>query len=306
MRFKFSVLLLFILFPLLLSSRETSAVLQAPFVSYLNARVNGSLVVLNWQDPSDTEDLTYEIHRYGEEITIENLEHTFMIAEVAPGIRTFTDKVPGDGPWWYAVLSRNNGRTINILIPWRNSLGTPVVLNTEKVSSDPEPEVSAVKSEIEKPLEISPLRPLPLPLLSLDTMPAKQDLSAEAAEALNNILGPDEGELWNQPEPVILPADYAEYSDGNDGPASVLKDVLDGPFAEKNWEEAETRLEQLSADPDTDEELKARILFYRGECQYFQYQLQDAFLSFLVSSDFYYRDSRKWMIRIYRELSPVP
>jgi len=302
MRFKFFCLSLFILFPIFLGSQESGSIIQAPFVSYLNAELNGSRVVLNWRDPADTENLIYEIHRYGEEITTDNLEQSELLAHVAPGIRSFTDSPPGEGPWWYAVISRKNGKTLKLLIPWRNSLGTAVALYTENSDKRPVTEAVAVAAEPDAQLDSAPVRPIPLPLLAMDSMPAKKALSEQAAAALKSILGPTEGELWEQAEAEILSVDYGS-DDGASG--SILKDILEGPFSRQEWSEAELELIQLSASLNLDKQMKARILFYKGECQYFQYRLQDAFLSFLVSSDCYYAESRRWMLRIYKDSTPV-
>jgi len=240
---------MFILTPFILGSQESSAINQPPFASYLSAQVNDSRVVLNWQDPSDTENLIYEVRRCSEEITEDNLEQSDFIANVAPGIRNFTDSPPGEGSWWYALISIKNGKTVKLVIPWRNSLGIPVNLNTETAEQIPEPEEVISKPELPELSHPAPIRPAPLPLLALDSMPLKRTLSLQAAAALNNILEPDEGELWVQAEPEILPVDLTR---GDEVSHSILKGILEGPFARKEWLEAETGLIELSASLELD------------------------------------------------------
>ncbi len=277
MRFKsFSILLLFLI-PHALSSQTGELNLHSPFISYLEAEVNASAVVLTWRDPADTENIIFEIRRYDREITVENLDSTELLAHVAPGIRTFTDNPDEHTSWWYAVISIRNDKAIKLIVPWRNTLGSPVTITPGEIQIDKSPVIPAA-------------------------LPQKMPLSDEAAAALLKILNPEQGKLWVAAESEILNADY---SDSSDKYQAVLDGILDGSFAREDWPAAEAELLELSAVENLPKELKARILFYKGECLYFQHKLQEAFLSFLLSSDYYYTESRRWMIRIYRELTPV-
>ncbi len=298
MRFKSFSLVLFLLIPHVLSSQAAGISLQSPFVSYLNAEVNGSSVVLTWRDPADTEGMVYEIHRYSRAITVENLNRTELVAHIAPGIRAFTDHPDEDTSWWYAIISIKDEKAINLIVPWRNALGIPVTIKPKD-----EIQINTAISAPNEPQRYNPpIRPAPLPFLEGRGFPDRTLLSAEAARALGNILSPETGELWVPAEREILKADY---TDAGDKSQVVLKGILEGSFARGDWPAAEAELLELSAIKNLPKDLKARILFYKGECRYFQYNLQGAFLSFLVSSDYYYKESRRWMIRIYRDLTPV-
>ena len=160
------------------------------------------------------------------------------------------------------------------------------------------------------------MRPAPLPLLRITRsfldgqpipeidgeLPERKRLPSSVISALAAVLGPMQGELWTEPAPVILDVDKGYSEDRLQG---NLRDILTGSFAEGEWELADSELFALSASNGIDGALKARIQFYRGQCQYFLNDPQSAFLSFLYASDYYYPASRKWMLVIYDDLTPV-
>ena len=363
--------------------------LQAPFISYLDAVTDNSMVILEWRDASETDNLIYEIHRYGEQITSSNLNETELIAHVSPGIRNYIDRPDAGMPWWYAVISVVNGKPVNIAIPWRNVLGSPVQLSeisreyTETAVLNLTAEVIdgtvAIKFQTEgegienqkiifriaenfdhavivgrssgkdvfiedQPLpgilwsyavvdsrlfdtgcpdwqekavislpvfisakdadfsDITPVKPLPFPEFESTPLREKRTLSPEAYSGLKVVLSPAEGRIWIPPEPEILTIEHALNSKSSQ---SSLKKIIDGPFSRGDWDEAESELFKLSAANGLEKNMKARIRFYTGECRYFQNNLEEAFLSFLVSSEVYYAESRRWMMRIYEDLTPV-
>ena len=368
--------------------------LHEPFVSHLSAELNGPEVILSWRDAPDSSDVVYEIHRYGEVITAGNLNDTQKMAVIAPGIRTYTDRPAEGKPWWYSVITVIDGEPVNLIIPWRNALGSPVTvfpgtedmlqaaqllslsaeingstvslnfnadrpgreisvfrstepMNTPeaidhavKVGSSqaqsgimkdsPLPgvtwyytavdkgliesgypdwfEKAAFSTPVTMPLGVtvssfkSPLRPAPLPLLRRREMPDRAPVSAEATVALSAALNPVQGKLWFQPEPEILGIDRGNTDKRRQ---RILKEILEDSFTNRNWTKADEELFALSATNGLDDNAKARILFYRGQCRYFLDDLRSAFLLFLVASDHYYPESRKWMLKIYRDLTPV-
>lgn len=370
--------------------------------------MNGSELVLSWTDAPDSADTVYEIRRYHEEITEENLEQTLRVAVVATGVESFTDIPPKGIPWWYAVVTIHNGTRLELIIPWRNTLDKPVIVHDELLvfqsaaavrslsaevngsviflnfeSDRPGREITLFRSPdpIETPdaldhaitvgsstagsafLEDAPLpeltwyyaavdtelfesgnpqwnqkaayagpvnisnpeifdsgrpvmRPAPLPLLRISRsvvdgrsipeingeLPIKEILSPEASAALLGAIDPDRGSLWLRPEPIILDVDKA---DSKNRRQLLLKEILEGSFSDGLWREAEADLFSLSAANGLDRAMRARIQIYRGQCQYFMDEPYSAFLSFLVASDVYYPEARKWMLKIYSDLTPV-
>ncbi len=391
----FSALLLplFAVFTINLYSQDVNSGLNSPIVSYINAEINGSEVIISWRDVPDTADTIFEIRRSNTIISAENMSETQRVVNIAPGIQTYTDRPADNLPWWYAIISIRNGKYINLLIPWRNTLGAPVTIqavtkdyshtallhslsaevngnsvildftadrpNREitifrstaamdnpdvfdhavtvgssiamygQMEDSPLPGIiwyyAAVDSDLfesshsqwidkaafSEPVSLSysvetippgpHLRPSPLPLLR-NSFPEKKALSSEAVSLLNTILNSDPGKLWVQGEAEILNIDRGITENRRQ---IILKEILEDSFTREDWADAEQKLFDLSASNGLDKAQKARILFYVGQCQYFQNNLQSAFLSFLVSSDHYYPEARRWMLLIYEDLIPV-
>ena len=160
------------------------------------------------------------------------------------------------------------------------------------------------------------MRPAPLPLLRITRsakdggpipdmdgeMPARLPMSSESVQALAKILGPMEGRIWKAPEPDILEADRGNSENRRQ---QLLQEILAEKFSQGDWSGADAQLFALSAANGTDKATRARIQYYRGQCAYFMNDLSSAFLSFLSASDYYYPESREWMLRIYRDITPV-
>lgn len=201
--------------------------------------------------------------------------------------------------WYYAAVDDELFRTGNP--QWRDSAAfsnpvTPSLIDDETPSAAmrpaPLPRLRIMRSFADG-------RPIP----EIDgELPERKKLTASVISALAEVLDPIQGELWEEPNPVILDLDRG-HSD--DRLQCLLMDILNGSFEERKWETAESELFALSASNGIDGAMKARIQFYRGQCQYYLGDLQSAFLSFLYASDHYYPESRKWMLTIYDDITPV-
>ena len=390
-------------------SQDIRGNLAAPFVSHLNAESNENEVILTWRDaPGGDGDAVYQIRRYHQAIDSSNLDISSIIAVVAPGIRTYTDRPEPGIDWWYAVVTVLDGEPLNILIPWRNSLGSSVIVQsatqeirnaakvltldagiedssvslrytadsrdreimilrsssdfdeagsidhavvagsgtemTGEITDEPLPGLTWYYAALDKALlsagtddwrdfaafsgptiipvtgaggtALTSMRPAPLPLLRITRstrdgrpipdmdgeIPTRLPMSSESVQALAKVLGPMEGRIWMAPEPDILDADQGNSENRRQ---QLLKEILDGKFSEGDWGAADTELFALSAANGMDDATRARIQYYRGQCAYFMNDLSSAFLSFLSASDYYYPESRIWMLRIYRDITPV-
>jgi len=281
----------------LLIAQTTDKNLQSPFITNLYSEIENDSVILNWQDTADIDDMIYEIRRYGEEITVNNLQNTYLVARVAPGIRTYTDH-PENGSWWYCIVSIKNGKAVNLIVPWRNALGSPVIIGPDYAA----PEQVNIMEDETLVFNLPSIRPAPLPLIEMGSIIEKTALSNQAESVLNALLNPVSGELWVQEKPEKLSMDRRIEDKES---LLILKSIIGGSFADNNWQEAESELVKLSASINLEKNLKDAIMFYKGECQYFQYNLHGAFLSFLTASDSYYTESRRWMYLIYKDLTPV-
>jgi hypothetical protein len=390
-------------------SQDIRGHLAAPFVSHLNAESNENEVVLTWRDaPGSDGDVVYQIRRYHQSIDSSNLDLSNIIAVVAPDIRTYTDRPEPGIDWWYAVVTVLDGEPLNILIPWRNSLGSSVIVRasaqeirnaakvltldadmkdssvslrytadsrdreimilrspsdfdeagsidlavvagsgtemTGEVTDEPLPGLTWYYAALDKALlsagtddwrdfaafsgptvipvagasetAMTSMRPAPLPLLRITRstrdgrpipdmdgeIPSRLPMSSESVQALAKVLGPMEGRIWEAPKTDILAADQGNSENRRQ---QLLKEILVGKFSEGEWGVADAELFALSATNGMDDATKARIQYYRGQCAYFMNDLSSAFLSFLSASDYYYPQSRVWMLRIYRDITPV-
>ena len=286
---------------------ENGESIYAPFVSHIKAEEKDGKVILTWKE-SGTESISvYQILRSEfppKNDNIDNMEH---IADIAPGILKFVDQPEPGREYWYSIISRLDNKCYKIIIPWRNSLGKPVFVNSMHVYSKEKTVKTKEAAGTDEPeIKIS-INGIPLPAIcctenrKLPELPLRINLTEKTNKSLLKIITSDNlNSVTEEPEPEILTADFAGFST----PAEKeLHKVLSGSFKKGEWERANNELFKILAEYNTANELKNRILFYRGECFYFSSNYNSAFLSFLVSSDNYYIESSKWMKRIYKEVS---
>jgi len=115
------VLLAALLVPIAAQAQDISA----PFVSRLRAQVQGTAVVLTWQDSPDAPG-PMTVYRHTEEIAAENFGRAQKVAEVAYGTGSFTDHPSDTQPYFYAVIaSDSSGRPYEVLVAFRNKTLSP-------------------------------------------------------------------------------------------------------------------------------------------------------------------------------------
>ncbi len=230
----------------------------------------------------------------------ESLDHAIIVGSGTARNGRLEDFPMPEIPWYYTAVDTELFESGNPNWHQKAGFSDPIVLSDTGVGGT----------------GIIAMRPAPLPILRITrsmndgrripqidgVLPERAELSVEALSALAAALNPDQGTLWVKPEPVILDIDRGS---SNERRQLLLKEILESSFYEKKWVEAEAELFALSATNGLDGAEKARILFYSGQCQYFQDNLPSAFLSFLLASDHYYVESREWMLRIYGDLTPV-
>ncbi|MDC7239606.1 MAG: hypothetical protein PQJ50_04520 [Spirochaetales bacterium] len=149
-------------------------------------------------------------------------------------------------------------------------------------------------------------RPVPLPLLSIDTdietgdrLPdpdiprRKVDLDPETELAL---AGLDFGKsvdpaVWKEKE--LLPVDMAENAPPETSWAVPLMEREEWNVL---FDECSSRLKQTF-----DSEVRSRLFFYRAQASYFTGDLETAFMDFLSARERYYSESNHWLFNIYRQ-----
>jgi len=168
------------------------------------------------------------------------------------------------------------------------------------------PQMPELPSEVEPVLETHPSRPVPLPFLALQTEvatgaqlePLNTGIPSRAV-ALSQQAQASLTELMESLEPLPPLTVYPAVLDDDrlpdpQGAEAVLRDIVRGAFAEREWQEAIDALDDYFSLPLTPE-LQARGHFYRAQAHYFLGEQQSAFAEFLLARDFYYVEVSPWV-----------
>jgi hypothetical protein len=98
---------------------------SAPFVSRLRAQVEGSAVVLTWQDSTDALG-PVTIYRHTEEISADNFARARRVADVPYGKGSFRDQPSDTQAYFYALISHDvGGRPFEVFVAFRNKTVSP-------------------------------------------------------------------------------------------------------------------------------------------------------------------------------------
>ena len=151
----------------------------------------------------------------------------------------------------------------------------------------------------------APVRPLPLPLLHLESrlstgrrlhdprilIPQRASVDRETEQSVSTLLERMGERRRERPAPTVLPEDRLPDPRGAE---YTLRTILDGPFRRWAWEEAIVQLGNYFTLPLTPD-LAARAHFYRAQAYYFTGERQRAILEFLLARDHYYVEVRAWL-----------
>lgn len=153
------------------------------------------------------------------------------------------------------------------------------------------------------------IRSMPLPLLSLDSgdsdsmlgapppaVPAQ--LSAAASKAVAALLAGVAERKLPERKPRAFPQDLETPAGGDE---YVLRSIVQGPFAKKDWDESARQIARylsLSRTPKSE----ARARYYLGQAYYFSGKYPDALFEFLLAQSQYYAESQDWINAILPRL----
>jgi hypothetical protein len=120
----------FLLFALFLALdtafTQTKGAIFAPFVSGLNAYVNGRQVRLSWTDSESVKGPVY-IYRSVQPYQQTDSGNAAQTAEVAYGSQTYTDNLPSDGKWYYFVVASDQTlQKYELVLPFNNTIDVVV------------------------------------------------------------------------------------------------------------------------------------------------------------------------------------
>ena len=254
------------------------AVSGGPEITGIEAGVEGESVIVNCRVPGDGKGAI--LYR-----SVEPVRRTADLLGaviVRPGaVFPFTDyPVPGI-PCYYAVIYEEE------LV--RGSVSIRPGLNST---------VRAV--EVPSAAEEERLRSMPLPLWSIphtvpgadgfSELPAVIPLSPEAAKAVAEIraaVPPERAEK----RPRAFSQDLEITPEGGDAP---LRDIVQGPFLKREWEEAREDLRRFLSLPRT-AEAEARAHFYLGQAACFTGRYREALIEFLLFQKEYPLEAGEWL-----------
>ena len=218
------------------------------------------------------------------EVRIFEGEEIILKDQVVPGI-----------PFYYALVDKGLYESGSEIVLYDGSVSLRgVSIPLEQWSSEEAHSFQYASSHIPLPLlnielDIETGRRLPNPGIPVE----KSDLSPETELALAEL---DFGKsvdpaVWKQSE--LLPVDQALEPPPETAWAG---EMMENGSWDLLYGECSSRLKQTF-----DNEVRARLFFYRGQACYFQGNLEAAFMDFLSARDKYYRESNSWLINIYRQ-----
>jgi hypothetical protein len=194
-----------------------------------------------------------------------------------------------------------------------------LITEDELFSGDMEiqPGTNATRDPVEIPsgyrvgLRSSPdIRSIPLPLISVNRLfpegtesPAPVPLSPRAEQAVSGIKPSEDFSKTPFKAPRAFKDDLEIPSGG--GEEYMLKNIVQGPFLRRNWEEARENLtEFLSLPRSSSAENRAR--FYLGQSYYYSGSYREAFFEFLLIRDVFPAESGEWVQAVLAAMIQKP
>jgi hypothetical protein len=259
-----------------------------PGISGLEARVEGEGVVISYRSPAGNRHII--LYRSGQPLrTTADLLRAVI---VQAGVRApFTDyPVPGI-PCYYAAVFEDDLIQGNVeLVPGYNA--------TVQAATVPPEEGGTGLAGAGRTM-----RAMPLPLISIynavpgsdsySEIPAPEPMSPEAAKAVENI----QKAKPNPPELKKPRAFRRDLEPSAGGEESVLRDIVQGPFAKQDWEASQTELLRYLSLPRS-KLSEARARFYLGQAYYFSGSNRDALVEFLMVQSQYPEEANEWITAV--------
>jgi hypothetical protein len=208
---------------------------------------------------------------------------------VQPEVRTpFTDyPVPGI-PYYYAAVFEDDliQGTVEIF-PGRNATALPV-------------EIPAGGGRIGLPGPEGFIRSMPLPLISISNAVPGSDSSSEIPSPVP--MGPEAAKAVGdiQKAPTAPPALKKPRAFKRDleppagGEESLLRTIVQGPFAGQDWQTSQTELLRYLSLPRS-KLSEARARFYLGQAYYFSGSNREALFEFLMVQSQYPEEAKGWI-----------
>ena len=101
-------------------SQITNTRVFAPFVSSLQAMVDGTKITLNWRD-SESIDGPVFVYRSQEPFYGGTMSNQFQVMQTMYGVQQLVDTVPAHGTWYYLVVASDSStQRFEMVVPFNN------------------------------------------------------------------------------------------------------------------------------------------------------------------------------------------
>ena len=262
------------------------------YITYLSVQENKDSLYLTFK--SSNHDRNAAVLRSREPVfTIEELKKADLLSVIPSSAESYTDYPIAGIPYYYTVIDAELLKSYNMeIIPFEN---TTVSASEIKITDNV---ITSYKKSIN-------IRPEPLPAVYIDKnietgeklfsayssfFPEKQ-LNRKTEILIKKMTETDINESLLEPELLNISDFYSQKENIR------LSVILDRYFLKKDWKNLEKKLIDFKRS-NRKSSLGDRASFYLGQSYYFQGKKEKAFIEFLVSSDSYYQESKKWMNNI--------
>ena len=255
---------------------------KAPIATILtefDAMVRNDAVVITWN--SSLQQKNVVLYRSTSPFTdMSSLVPAIVISSFQDNGAPYVDyPVPGV-PYYYVVLDEDTIKSGTAeFLPDKNTNRIPV-------------EIPSVYAKIQR-TPLPTLRPMPLPWLNPDQqaeIPALQ-FSTDTEKIIASLVRYTSTKSAIKLSPYVFKSDIDSSSGGEE---YTLKNILEINFREGSWDKAIESLNGFLSIRRSEDTI-ARTRFYLGEAYYFSGDYRNALLSFLMSEDAYYEQSREWI-----------
>jgi len=254
---------------------------EAQGISNLKARQDGERVIITFD--RDTRRRNAILYRSMQAIT--HSQDLLNAVMVHSGINSpfvdFPIPVPGLA-WFYAVIYEDEIASGNMEIkPGTNATVTPVTVTSEQ------------------PVE-RPLRPIPLPVLTLRNtvpktyfiteIPDQTPLSAASSNILRDTEMPSKAPIKLK-RPRVFSVDLVAPTGGEE---SALFQIVTEYFVTSQWESARVSLQRYLALPRS-RDIEVRARFYLGQTLYYTGNYRESLMEFMSIRSVHSAEANRWI-----------
>jgi hypothetical protein len=262
-------------------SEKSEAAEKKQGIYNLKARQDGEKVIITFD--KDSKDRSAILYRSMQAITRSQdlLNAVIVQSGIDSPFVDFPVPVPGL-TWYYAVIYEDEIASGNMGIkPGTNATVTPVTVTSEQ------------------PVE-RPLRPIPLPVLTLRNtvpesyfmteIPEQVPLSAASENILRDTKMPSKAPLKLK-RPRVFSVDLVAPTGGEE---SALFQIITEYFVTFKWEEARISLQHYLSMPRS-KDIEARARFYLGQTLYYTGNYRESLMEFMSIRSLHLAEANKWI-----------